>query len=193
MVSLSVSVATVSLHDVDSCSMLRINTWRTSWTPPWTSAPCPNIKFPKHSIKSQTHNLNIQTRTPPLVVSCGLRSMRICLHPLGCASSDRDGSPIRTNASSCGRSLSEPRTLPRYCRQSAHPSCRQGLLGLHGPRHRLSGDHWPVVSRRCVRLTVAPTHAFLTILVYSVVRSASSHKILTVFGEVRHHASYSRA
>lgn len=163
------------------CSPRRIRPWRTSWMPPWTSVPR-LTKSPKRSIKYPMRNMRTLTL---LVVSRGLRRLRICLRlPLGCASSDRNGPPIRTNASSCGRCLPESRTLPGHSRQSAHPETRQRLLGLHGPRHRLSGDIWAVISGRCVLLAPARNHAFLTSHSYPVVRSASSHKILTVFGEV---------
>ena len=46
---------------------------------------------------------------------------RICLHGcLGCASSDRNGPPLRTNADSCGQCPPRPRSLPRHPSQGPH-------------------------------------------------------------------------
>lgn len=78
---------------------------------------------------------------------------RICLHGcLGCASSDRNGPPLRTNADSCGRCPPRPRSLPRHPSQGPHKKAREGHLGLHGPWHCLSGNLGPVLSSWCANV-----------------------------------------
>ena len=127
---------------VGYCSTRRIRTWKTSWTPPWTSAPPPTLP-PRPFSRSTTPRQRTQAHP---VVSSGLRCSRICPHPsLDRTSSDRIGSPLRTNASSSGQ-RPEPRTVPRHTRQGAHSSARQRFLGIHGPWHRLPGNNGPVLS-----------------------------------------------